>query len=132
MNVAVCIGTRLPWAAEAATMLRVSTIQPTDEDLLARVAGGDRDAFGHLYRRYARSVLGLALRRLGDRGRAEDATQEAFVAIWRSAHTYDRARGKGAPWLYAVARNAITDGLRKTPEPTAELQDGPAHEPGPA
>ena len=54
-------------------MPRVSAIQPTDEELLARVADGDRDAFGDLYQRYARAVLGLALRRLGDRGRAEDA-----------------------------------------------------------
>ena len=38
--------------------------------------------------------------------------QDAFVAIWRSARTYDPSRGRGAPWLYAVARNAITDGLR--------------------
>lgn len=105
--------------------------EPTDGDLIERVAVGDRTAFEQLYRRYARAVLGLALRRLGDRGRAEDAAQEAFLAIWRSARTFDPARGTGAPWLYAVARNAITDGLRRSPEPTAELQDGPTGEPGP-
>ena len=104
----------------------------TDSELIERIAGGDRTAFEELYGRYARAVLGLALRRLGDRGRAEDATQEAFVSIWRSARTYDPRRGAGAPWLYAVARNAITDGLRRRPEPTAELQDGPGDEPGPA
>jgi RNA polymerase sigma-70 factor, ECF subfamily len=106
--------------------------EPTDGELIERVAGGDRPAFEELYRRYARAVLGLALRRIGDRGRAEDAAQEAFVAIWRSARTYDPNRGVGAPWLYAVARNAITDGLRRTPEPTAELQDGPGGDPGPS
>ena len=105
---------------------------PTDGQLIERIAAGDGDAFEALYRRYARAVLGLALRRLGDRGRAEDASQEAFVAIWRSAKTYDARRGKGAPWLYAVARNAITDGLRRTPEPAAEAQDGPGREPDPA
>jgi RNA polymerase sigma-70 factor (ECF subfamily) len=77
-------------------------------------------------------VLGLALRRLGDRGRAEDATQEAFVAIWRSARTFDAVRGRGAPWLYAVARNAITDGYRRTPSRVSELEDGPGNEPDPA
>jgi RNA polymerase sigma-70 factor, ECF subfamily len=108
--------------------------EPTvsDGELIERIATGDRPAFEELYRRYARPVLGLALRRLGDRGRAEDAAQDAFVAIWRSARTYNPSRGKGAPWLYAVARNAITDGLRRTPEPTAELQDGPSGEPDPA
>jgi len=58
--------------------------------------------------------------------------QDAFVAIWRSARTYDPSRGRGAPWLYAVARNAITDGLRRTPEPVAELEDGPGREPDPS
>jgi RNA polymerase sigma-70 factor (ECF subfamily) len=106
--------------------------EPTDGELIERVARGDRAAFEELYRRYARAVLGLSLRRIGDRGRAEDAAQDAFVAIWRSARTYDRGRGPGAPWLYAVARNAITDGLRRTPEQTAELQDGPAGDPDPS
>jgi RNA polymerase sigma-70 factor (ECF subfamily) len=104
----------------------------TDGQLIERVGDGDRRAFDELYRRYARAVLGLALRRLGDRGRAEDAAQEAFVAIWRSARTFDSGRGHGAPWLYAVARNAITDGLRRTPPPVAELEDGPGGEPDPA
>lgn len=106
--------------------------EPTDGELLERVGRGDRSAFEELYRRYARAVLAVALRRIGDRGRAEDATQDAFVAIWRSARTYDPRRGAGAPWLYAVARNAITDGLRRTPELTAELQDGPAGDPDPS
>ncbi len=113
-------------------MQRVELPQPTDGQLIVRIARGDRGAFDQLYGRYARAVLGLALRRLGDRGRAEDATQDAFVAIWRSARTYDPSRGRGAPWLYAVARNAITDGLRRTPEPVAELEDGPGREPDPS
>lgn len=113
-------------------MERVHDLELTDSDLLGRVADGDRLAFEEIYRRYARPVLGLALRRLGDRGRAEDATQEAFVAVWRSARTFDPGRGSGAPWLYAVARNAITDGLRRTPEQVAELQEGPGTEPDPA
>src|SRR6188474_2769603 len=123
--------------APLAPARRVTTVsennrEPTDGELIEHIAGGDRSAFEELYRRYVRAVLGLALRRIGDRGRAEDATQDAFVAIWRSARTYDPRRGAGAPWLYAVARNAITDGLRKTPEATAELQDGPAGDPGPS
>jgi RNA polymerase sigma-70 factor (ECF subfamily) len=113
-------------------MHRVAFPDATDGQLIARVAAGDRSAFEELHGRYARAVLGLALRRLGDRGRAEDATQDAFVAIWRSARTYDPARGRGAPWLYAVARNAITDGLRRMPEPVAELEDGPGRDPDPS
>jgi len=76
-------------------------------------------------------VLGLAIRRLGDRGRAEDAVQEAFASVWRAARSYKRERGPVAPWLYAVARNAIADRGRARTEPPAELADSPSDEPGP-
>lgn len=103
----------------------------SDSELLLRVAGRDRDAFDELYRRYTRPVLGLALRRLGDRGRAEDALQDAFAAVWRSAASFDPERGAGAAWLYTVARNAIVDGARRRPEPPAEAPDTAADEAGP-
>jgi RNA polymerase sigma-70 factor, ECF subfamily len=103
----------------------------TDGELIVLVADGDTSAFDELYRRYARAVLGLAQRRLGDRGRAEDAVQEVFTSVWRSADRYDPARGQGAPWLYAVARNAIVDGLRRTPEPPVDAPDDAAVDPGP-
>ena len=103
----------------------------TDGELIERVGGGNRDAFDELYRRYTRPVLALALRRLGDRGRAEDALQDAFAAIWRSASSYDPARGPGGAWLYTVARNAIVDGARRRPEPPMEAPDEPSGESGP-
>ncbi len=103
----------------------------SDGELLERVAGGDAGAFEVLYRRYSRAVFGLALRRLGDRARAEEAVQETFAAIWRSAASYDRERGAGAPWLYAVARHAIVDRSRARVEPPAEVPDHPTGEPGP-
>ena len=104
---------------------------PSDADLIQRVAARDSDAFSELHRRYSRAVLGLALRRLGDRGRAEDATQETFTAIWRSAARYDAKLGPGAPWLYTLARNTIVNGLRRTPEPAVEPREEPATDPGP-
>jgi RNA polymerase sigma-70 factor (ECF subfamily) len=104
----------------------------SDGDLIRRVARRDANAFEALYRRYARSVFGLALRRLGDRMNAEDAVQETFAAIWRSARTYRPDRGAGAPWLYAVARNAIVDRSRSRSEPPGERPDLPSDEPTPA
>src|SRR3954453_22759149 len=92
----------------------------SDGDLIQRAAGGDHGAFEQLYERYARPVFGLALRRLGDRGRAEDAVQETFASIWRAAGSYKPERGPGAPWLYAVARNAIVDNGRAKREPPVE------------
>ena len=106
--------------------------EPTDGDLLQRIGGGDRAAFEVLYRRYARAVLGLALRRLGDRGRAEEAVQETFTSIWRSASSYRPERGPGAPWLYAVARHAIVDRFRARTEPAADVPEEASSEPGPA
>ena len=106
--------------------------EPDDAELLERTGEGDRAAFETLYQRYARSVFGLALRRLGDRDRAEEAVQETFTSVWRSAHTYDPDRGGGGTWLYAVARNAIADRGRARREPPAELPDEPSPEAGPA
>jgi RNA polymerase sigma-70 factor (ECF subfamily) len=104
----------------------------TDGDLIRRVARRDANAFELLYQRYSRPVFGLALRRLGDRMRAEDAVQETFAAVWRSARTYRPERGAGAPWLYTVARNAIVDRSRNRSEPPTEVPDTAALEPGPA
>jgi RNA polymerase sigma-70 factor (ECF subfamily) len=104
----------------------------TDGELLQRIADGDSAAFDTLYRRFARPILGLALRLLRDRSRAEDAVQETFAAIWRSAASYRPDRGPGAPWLYAVARNAIIDRARSRREATfAEPPDEAATSPGP-
>jgi len=75
-------------------------------------------AFEELYRRFARTVLGLALRRIGDRGRSEDTVQEVFAAVWRSAATYDRAREPGGAWIYTIARNPIVDAQRRRHAPT--------------
>jgi RNA polymerase sigma-70 factor (ECF subfamily) len=105
----------------------------TDGELLQRIADGDSAAFDSLYRRFARPILGLALRLLRDRSRAEDAVQETFAAIWRSAGSYRPDRGPGAPWLYAVARNAIIDRARARRDTTfADPPDTPSSSPGPA
>jgi RNA polymerase sigma-70 factor, ECF subfamily len=103
----------------------------SDAELIERVGRGDDGAFDTLYRRYARPVFALALRRLGDRGRAEDAVQETFASVWRSARTYRAERGAGAPWLYAVARNAIVDRSRVRTDVTADAPDQVSLEAGP-
>jgi RNA polymerase sigma-70 factor (ECF subfamily) len=106
--------------------------ETSDAELLTRVAERDREAFELLYGRYVRSVFGLALRRLRDRQRAEDAVQETFAAVWRSAASYRPERGPAAPWLYAIARNAIVDRFRAKADPTGEVPELVSSEPGPA
>jgi RNA polymerase sigma-70 factor, ECF subfamily len=106
--------------------------EATDAELLVRVAARDRAAFDVLYHRYVRSVFGLAMRRLRDRPRAEDAVQEMFAAVWRSAGSYKPERGPAAPWLYAVARNAIVDRLRVRDDVPGDPPELASGEPGPA
>jgi RNA polymerase sigma-70 factor (ECF subfamily) len=132
MSAALKVRTSLPQRSQLATIHLVVPDPMTDGELIARVGEGDAGAFDLLYRRYARPVFALALRRLGDRGRAEDAVQETFASVWRSARSYRQERGPGAPWLYAVARNAIVDRRRALGEPPAEAVDEAAKDPGPA
>ena len=115
----------------ATTMPAMATNEATDGELICRAGDGDRHAFEVLYRRYSRPVFGLALRRLGDRGRAEDAVQETFASVWRAARSYRPERGPGGPWLYAVARNAIIDRTRARSEPAVEAPEQESHELGP-
>ena len=129
MSSALALRTGLPGRPRLATIHVVETT--TDGDLIARVGEGDAGAFEQLYRRYSRPVFALALRRLGDRGRAEDAVQETFASIWRSAGSYRSERGPGAPWLYAVARNAIVDRRRALGPVPAEPIDEASSDAGP-
>src|SRR4051794_26140606 len=104
----------------------------SDGELIRRVAQRDADAFEALYRRYARSVFGLALRRLGDRMNPEAAVPESFPPISPPARTDKPDSGAGPPWLYPVARTAIVDrsgGRGDTPGEGPELA---SDEPTPA
>ena len=126
------LSNRLGYAFDCQTRCRaVRGPLGEDERLLAQVAEGDHAAFEVLYRRYARPVLALAQRRLGDAGKAEEALQEAFISVWRSASTYRPERGAAVVWLYAVARNAIADRGRRRQEPPAEPPDVPSPDAGP-
>jgi RNA polymerase sigma-70 factor (ECF subfamily) len=68
-------------------------------------------------------VFGCALAVVGDRGRAEDVAQEAFVRAWRHADVYDTRRGSVATWLLAITRNLAIDALRVERVRPADLVD---------
>lgn len=82
------------------------------QQLLAAVAGGDRDAFERLYRLTSAKLFGICVRMLPERGEAEDVLQEAYVAIWQRARGYDPALASPVTWLVAVVRNKAIDRLR--------------------
>ena len=77
-----------------------------------------------LYEEYHRQALGLALRVLGNMGEAEEVVQEAFLAVWRSGHTYDPARGSTRTWLLTLVRNRAIDVMRaRQRRPVQPLDD---------
>ncbi|MGI8661684.1 MAG: RNA polymerase sigma factor [Acidimicrobiales bacterium] len=84
----------------------------SDEALIAGLAAGDSDAALVFVRRWQRRVFGVTFAVLGDRGRAEDAAQEAFVRAWRHAAAYDPRRASVATWLLTMARTAAIDVVR--------------------
>jgi RNA polymerase sigma-70 factor (ECF subfamily) len=83
-----------------------------DEVLVDRLIRKDADALDALYARYGRLAFALAYRVLGSPEGAEDVVQEAFLAIWRNAATYQRSRGAARGWLLTVVRNRAIDSLR--------------------
>lgn len=130
MELAVRHPTALPRPLPDATMATLLDAVG-DVELLHRIADRDPGAFELLYSRYARAVYGLALRRLGDRERAEEAVQETFASVWRSAGSFRPDRGAAASWLYAVARNAIVDRFRLQGDPVAVVPEVASEEHGP-
>jgi RNA polymerase sigma-70 factor (ECF subfamily) len=87
-------------------------------DLGTRFSAGDPDAVRELYRAHGRLVYAVAYRVLGERGLAEEATQQTFVKAWRAAHSFEAGRELG-PWLVSIARRAAIDiqrreGVRKS------------------
>ena len=81
--------------------------------LLERVATGDLGAFGELYDELAPSVFGIASRAVLSPELAEEVTQDVFVWVWRSARSFDRARGSAAALISTVARRRAVDAVRR-------------------
>ncbi|HEU4942522.1 MAG TPA: sigma-70 family RNA polymerase sigma factor [Gaiellaceae bacterium] len=105
--------------SEYAVTLAVGREEPareadrSDEDVLEAVGRGDHDALGVLYDRFGRLAYGLAFRILRDRALAEDAVQEAFLAVWRAADGYRRERAKPSTWILTVVHRRAVDLVRR-------------------
>ena len=84
-----------------------------DEDLMTLVARTDPHAFEVVYDRHAGVAYSLAYRILGARAAAEDACQEAFVSVWRSAGRYDARLGSVRSWILTVTHRRAIDQLRR-------------------
>lgn len=83
-----------------------------EQELLYRVARGDRAALAQLYALHAGLMLGLAMRILRDRKEAEDLLHDAFVETWKRAGEYDPARASVKGWLLMLVRSRCLDQVR--------------------
>jgi RNA polymerase sigma-70 factor, ECF subfamily len=86
--------------------------QLSDEELLKRMAGGDRAAFAELYERWQAQVYRFTLRMSGSAACAEDVTQEVFLTLMRDGGQFE-GRGTFAAYLFAIARFAVLNLLRR-------------------
>jgi len=95
----------------------------SQEALLARVARGDEDALGQLYDHFGRVAYGLALRILRDERLAEDAVQEAFLAVWRQAASYRADRAKAQTWVLTLVHRRAVDLVRREERRRVDVLD---------
>ncbi|HEY3069852.1 MAG TPA: sigma-70 family RNA polymerase sigma factor [Gaiellaceae bacterium] len=92
----------------------------SDEALVALVARADDGALAELYDRFGNVAYGLALRVVRDPALAEDAVQEAFLAIWRSAARFVPGRAKASAWLLTLVHRRAVDTVRREQPRRAE------------
>src|SRR5437016_3201627 len=98
------------------------------EDLLPRVAAGDAPAVEQCLDRYGGLIWSIALRFSASRADAEDAVQEVFIDLWKSAARFDRVRAAEATFVAMIARRRLIDrkrasdrGPKSAPEAALEL-----------
>jgi RNA polymerase sigma-70 factor (ECF subfamily) len=100
----------------------------SDEALVLLAARSEESALAELYDRYGRTAYGLALRVLRDPALAEDAVQDAFLTVWRTAAKFVPERGKASTWILTLVHRRAVDAVRREQRRRAEPLD-PATEP---
>ena len=85
----------------------------SDEALVALAARSEQSALAELYDRYGRPAYGLAVRVLRDDALAEDAVQDAFLALWRTAARFVPERGKASTWIFTLVHRRAVDLVRR-------------------
>ena len=87
-------------------------MEPSDRELMVRLADGDKDALGPLMDRHHRRLYRVALGYLRDPDLALDVVQETFVKAYQNAARWDRG-AEVAPWLMRIAVNQAIDQYRR-------------------
>lgn len=93
-----------------------------DVELMARVGGGDVDAFQVLVETHQSAVIGTVAKMLGSPFEAEDITQQVFLRVWKSAPRY-QPTAKFNTWLYTIVRNLVyNETRRRRRKPTVSVE----------
>jgi RNA polymerase sigma-70 factor, ECF subfamily len=114
--------------SEAPTVaLRDRRDEDADLPLIERLAAGELEALHELYERHKSMAYSIALRITGNQASAEDAVQDAFLGVWRSAGRYIAGRASVRTWLLTIVhRRAIDVVRRRRPDVSVELDEGVA------
>ena len=96
----------------------------SDEALVALVARSDESALAELYDRVGSTAYGLAYRVLRDEALAEDAVQEAFLGLWRTAGSFIPERAKASTWILTIVHRRAVDLVRREQRRRAEPLEG--------
>ncbi|MGF1624187.1 MAG: sigma-70 family RNA polymerase sigma factor [Alphaproteobacteria bacterium] len=89
--------------------------EPSDSELLSRVAAQDRRAIGPLYNRYQPRLYRFLYRMVKDSGMAEELVNEVFLDVWRGAGRFE-GRSTPSSWIFSIAHNKAVSALRKRRE----------------
>lgn len=93
---------------------RMPTMQSDNDDsILARIAAGENGSFELLIEKYGNLVWSIGKKFLYRQSDVEDAVQEVFIAIWKSASKYDPQKAKEITFVSMIARRRFIDHLRK-------------------
>ena len=88
----------------------------TEEQLVALLRQGSREAFNYLYANYSAVLYGAIYRIVQNEYTAQDVLQESFVKIWHHVSQYEASKGRIYTWMLNIARNAAIDKLRSKGE----------------
>src|SRR5258707_15609786 len=97
--------------AQQGTSIREQLREMDDAEIVTSFLGGEERAFRELVERYQSRLLNFIYRTIGDKERAEDLVQEAFIRVYRHIHRFDTTK-KFSTWIYTIASTLAKNELR--------------------
>ncbi len=114
-----------PPAGSKEVGLKVESVYRDEQSrwIVAIADNRDRKAFKRLFNYFAPRIKGFCQNNGSTADRADEVVQEAFVNIWRKAYLFDPTKASAGAWIFAIARNARIDLIRKENRPEADTTD---------